>query len=136
MAWLRKKPKILVVEDDPDISRIISSTLDRAGFDVVIAFGGADAIRKLTRHRFALVLTDLAMPDVTGVEVIQKLRVETATRNTPVIAVTAHTWDRIAQAANEVGCNDYLSKPFTPKQLLEVVGKHLRLSPSERGLAR
>jgi CheY-like chemotaxis protein len=136
VAWLRKKLKILVVEDDPDISRIISSTLDRAGFDVVIAFGGADAIRKLTRHRFALVLTDLAMPEVTGVEVIQQLRAATATRNIPVIAVTAHTWDRIAQAANEVGCDGYVSKPFTPKQLLEAIGRHLGLSPSEMGLTR
>jgi len=136
VAWLRKKAKILVVEDEPDISRIISSTLERAGFDVVVAFGGADAIRKLTRHRFALVLTDLAMPDVTGVEVIQEIRAATATRNIPVIAVTAHTWDRIAQAANEVGCDGYLSKPFTPKQLLEVVGKHLKLLPSEMGLTR
>ena len=120
--------KILVVEDEPDIMRIITHTLQSVGHQVIPAYGGDDAIRKVKTHMPDLVLTDLAMPKVSGVQVIESIKKDPETKRIPVIAVTAHVWDGIAQAAGEAGCDGYISKPFNMKQLLQEVQKHL---PSE-----
>jgi len=118
--------KILVVEDDPDIMRIITYALTGAGFRVVHAYGGEDALRKVKTDKFDLVLTDLAMPKISGVEVIAQIKKNPQTRDIPVVAVTAHVWDVLAQSAGQVGCDGYISKPFNTKQLVEEVQKHLK----------
>jgi two-component system, cell cycle response regulator DivK len=117
--------KILVVEDDPDIMRIILHTLKGAGHQVIPAYGGEDAVRKLQGQRFDLVLTDLAMPKVSGVQVIDAVKGDPETRHIPVIAVTAFVWEALAQSAGQAGCDGYISKPFTPKQLLQEIEKYL-----------
>ena len=124
------RAKILVVEDDPDIMRILTHALTAVGHQVVPAFGGEDAIRKVKLQRFDLVLTDLSMPKVSGVEVIQAIKSDPATRHIPVIAVTAHVWDGIAQSAGQVGCDGYISKPFSPKQLAQEIQKYLKPAPA------
>jgi two-component system cell cycle response regulator DivK len=122
--------KILVVEDDPDIMRILTHALTGAGHQVVPAYGGEDAIRKVKAQQFDLVLTDLSMPKVSGVEVIQAIKSDPATQHIPVLAVTAHVWDTIAQSAGQVGCDGYISKPFSPKQLVQEIQKYLKPSPA------
>ena len=117
--------RILVVEDEPDIMRIITHALQAAGYEVVPAYGGDDAIRKAQGQKPDLILTDLAMPKVSGVEVVRAVKDNPATKDIPVIAVTAHVWDEIAQAAGRVGCDGYISKPFNAGQLLREVQKHL-----------
>jgi CheY-like chemotaxis protein len=117
--------KILVVEDEPDIMRIISHALTAAGYRVVHAYGGEDAIRKVKVQRPDLVLTDLAMPKVSGVEVIQAIKKDPETQHIPILAVTAHVWDGIAQSAGQVGVDGFISKPFNMKQLLQEVQKFL-----------
>ncbi len=118
-------PKILVVEDEPDIMRIITHALTAAGYRVVHAYGGEDAIRKVKSQRPDLVLTDLAMPKVSGVEVIQAIKKDPETQHIPILAVTAHVWDGIAQSAGQVGVNGFIPKPFNMKQLLLEVQKYL-----------
>ncbi len=120
------KQKILIVEDDPDIMRILSQTLSSAGFHVVPAYGGEDAINKVRVQMPDLVLTDLAMPKVSGVQVIEKIKEDPTTRQIPVLAVTAYVWDPLAQSAGRAGCDGYLAKPFTAKQLLQEVYKFLK----------
>jgi CheY-like chemotaxis protein len=122
----RLKARILVVEDDPDIMRILVQTLTSAGYEVVPAYGGEDAIRKVRGQKFQVVLTDLAMPKVSGVEVIHAIKNDPETSHLPVIAVTAHVWDGIAQSAGQVGCDGYISKPFSTKHLVMEVQKHLK----------
>ena len=122
--------RILVVEDDPDIMRILTHTLTAVGHEVIPAYGGEDAIRKVKAQKFDLVLTDLAMPKVSGVAVIQSIKADPTTRHIPVLAVTAHVWDGIAQSAGQVGCDGYISKPFSMKQLVQEVQKHLKPSPA------
>jgi len=122
----RLRARILVVEDDADIMRILVQTLTTAGYEVVPAYGGEDAIRKVKGQKFQVVLTDLAMPKVSGVEVIQAIKTDPDTSQLPVIAVTAHVWDGIAQSAGQVGCDGYISKPFSTKQLVMEVQKHLK----------
>ncbi len=122
------KAKILVVEDDPDIMRILTHALTTAGYQVVPAYGGEDAIRKVKAQMPDLVLTDLAMPKVSGVEVIDSIKRDPDTQQIPVIAVTAHVWDGIAQSAGQVGCDGYISKPFNAKHVVQEVEKHLKTS--------
>lgn len=118
--------KILVVEDDQDIMRILTHALTAAGYHVVPAYGGEDAIRKVKLHKPDLVLTDLSMPGVSGVEVIEAIKTDPVTQHIPVIAVTAHVWDGIAQSAGQVGCDGYISKPFTSRQIIQEVHRHLK----------
>jgi two-component system cell cycle response regulator DivK len=122
--------RILIVEDDPDIMRILTHGLNAVGHQVVPAYGGEDALRKVKARQFDLVLTDLAMPKVSGVEVIQSIKSDPATRHIPVLAVTAHIWDGIAQSAGQVGCDGYISKPFSMKRLAEEVQKYLKPPPA------
>jgi CheY-like chemotaxis protein len=95
---------------------------------VVPAYGGEDAIRKVKAQKPDLVLTDLAMPKVSGVQVIETIKKDPETQHIPVVAVTAHVWDVLAQSAGQVGCDGYVSKPFTTKQLVQEVQKHLKPS--------
>lgn len=118
--------RILVVEDDPDIMRIITHVLSAVGHQVIPAYGGEDAVRKVKAQKFDLVLTDLAMPKVSGVEVIHTIKGDPEICHIPVVAVTAHVWDGIAQSAGQVGCDGFISKPFSTKQLVQEVQKHLK----------
>jgi len=117
--------KILVVDDDPDIMRIVLHTLNNAGYRAIPAYGGEDALRKVERDDFALILTDLAMPQMSGVALIDALRNYARTAETPIVAMTAFTWDTIGRTAGEVGCDGYLTKPFRAAQLLETVARFL-----------
>ena len=119
--------RILVIEDDPDIMRLLSHTLKAAGFNVIQAYGGEDALRKVKLHKPHLVLTDLAMPKMSGVELIHQLKTDAATQHIPCVAVTAFTWDHIAQSASQVGCDGFVSKPFNAVKLLQAVAKYVPL---------
>lgn len=119
--------RIMVIEDDIDLMRLMLHALRSAGFDVVQTYGGADAIRKVKAQRPDLVLTDLAMPGMSGVDVIVQLKGDPETRAIPVIAVTAHMWDHIAQAASQSGCDGLVGKPFNSVRLLQEVTKYVPL---------
>ncbi len=119
--------RIMVIEDDPDLMRLLSHMLTAAGFHVVQAYGGEDALRKIKSHRPDLVLTDLAMPKMSGVEVIHQIKSDPATERIPCVAVTAHMWDSIAQSASQVGCDSFLAKPFNSVRLLQEVTKYVAL---------
>ncbi len=117
--------RILIVEDDADSMKILSSMLTAAGYQVVRAYGGEDALRKVKAQKFDLVLTDLAMPKMSGVQVIEGIKKGAETKHIPVVAVTAFVWDQIAQSAGQVGVDGFIRKPFTAQQLLREVEKHL-----------
>ncbi|MGD0945952.1 MAG: response regulator [Candidatus Binatia bacterium] len=119
------KPSVLVVEDDPATMRLITYALNNAGYQVMVGYGGEDAIRKVKAHKPDLVLTDLEMPQVTGYDVIAAVRQDPATRDIPVIAVTAHLWDGGGLSASRVGCTGYISKPFTATYLVQEIRKYL-----------
>jgi CheY-like chemotaxis protein len=113
--------RILVIEDDHDLMRLLVHILEAAGFTVVQAYGGEDALRKVRMQPPDLVVTDLAMPLMSGVEVIERIKRSPDSASIPCIAVTAYMWDQIASAASEAGCNGFVAKPFNgPKLLAEV----------------
>jgi CheY-like chemotaxis protein len=127
----------MVVEDDVDLMRLIIHALRGAGFNIVQTYGGADALRKIKLHKPDLVLTDLAMPGMSGVEVIEQIKRDPETQHIPCVAVTAHMWDHIAQAASQSGCDSLVPKPFTSVRLLQEVTKYVPLPgklPTRPGL--
>ncbi len=117
--------KIVVVEDDRDIIVIIQHTLRMAGHTAILALGGEDGIRKVKLYKPDLVITDLRMPGVNGVQLISAVRDDPETSNTPIIAVTAHVWDPMGQTASAWGCDGFICKPFDRQKLLSEVQKHL-----------
>lgn len=124
----RDPKKILVVEDNPDVLVIIETTLREKGYEVVTANGGEEALTKAKQQNFDLILTDLAMPKVSGVDLISTLKNSPGTWRIPIVAVTAHWSDQISVSASAAGCDGFIAKPFSREELLYEVEKHLVLS--------
>lgn len=113
---------VLLVEDEPDVMRIIAFHLSNAGYRVVQALGAEDAYRKLQKFRIDAIVTDLAMLRVSGVSLIDCVRRDPDYENLPIIAVTAFTWDSLGRSAAEVGCDAFVSKPVDRVLLLKTIG--------------
>lgn len=120
-----KPTLILIVEDNPDQLRILAEMLRAAGYQVASSLGAETGMRRAKALKPDLILTDLAMPQVSGVELIGRLRNDPETQAIPIVAVTAYVWDSIAQAAGTAGANGFIAKPFTRARLIEEVEKHL-----------
>lgn len=111
--------RILVVDDVPEILLIAESLLSQSGYDVVTAASGARALQQLRAGAFDVVLTDIEMPDATGVDILRAVRERDL--DTPVVLITANPSLETAVQALELGALRYLSKPVDPKLLLDVV---------------
>ncbi|NNC88522.1 MAG: response regulator transcription factor [Akkermansiaceae bacterium] len=127
--------KVLIVEDEPDVADLVSFNLQRAGFETVIAHDGVAGLRLALEAEPDLILLDLMMPGMDGYAVFKELRRDNRTSQTPVIMLTARaqTEDRIQGL--EAGADDYLTKPFSPKELVLRVQSVLRRSESAPGAA-
>lgn len=108
---------ILVVDDDEDLRFLVQKTLSKMGHRVIEAGGGEEGLQLIRSETPHLVLLDLAMPAPDGYEVLKSLRAEAATRDLPVVVLTAHGDEESARASFELGATDFLNKPFTPPQL-------------------
>jgi DNA-binding response OmpR family regulator len=112
--------RILVVDDDPDTLDLVKLTLATAGFDVVLAAGGTDALRMIHDFMFDLVLLDIMMPDESGFEVMRKLR-NAATLPPTVIILSALGTEAAKKTGEELGAFKYLVKPVSRGDLLDAV---------------
>jgi DNA-binding response OmpR family regulator len=112
------KPKILVVDDEPDALELIGFNLKGAGYEVITAEDGNSALRKARSHRPALILLDLMIPEVDGLEVCKILRRDPETSGLPIIMVTAKAGEVDRVLGLELGANDYITKPFSPRELV------------------
>jgi two-component system cell cycle response regulator DivK len=119
---------ILVIEDDPDLMRLMTHTLQSAGFRVIQAYGGEDALRKVKVHKPDLIVTDLAMPKMSGVEVIERVKEDPESEHIPCIAVTAYAWEHLAHCAKAAGCDGFLAKPVSAVRLRQEVAKYVPLA--------
>jgi DNA-binding response OmpR family regulator len=109
--------KILVVEDEPSISNLIKKGLEENGFEAVQAFDGEMGLKLAQRSEFALIILDIVLPGLSGLEVCQKLRSELNIQ-TPVMMLTALNETNDIVAGLDIGADDYLGKPFKFKELL------------------
>ena len=112
------KQRILVVDDNLDSLTIMRTILENQGYEVSVAVNGADALEQVKRAPPALVLLDIMMPQISGLEVLQQIRENTHTGRVPVILVTAKTQDEDLMSGYQYGADYYITKPFTAKQLL------------------
>ncbi len=108
------EPLLLVVDDEPGILRLIKMELSAQGFRVITASGGEEALRLAEEQRPDAVVLDIMMPEITGLEVMRRLRERT---NTPIILVTAKDKDADKVRGLELGADDYIVKPFSPNEL-------------------
>ena len=121
--------KVVVVEDEPDILELIEYNLRREGFEVVTATSGRAGLSVIGREKPDLVLLDLLLPGLDGLDVCRRLRAVDATRDLPVIMVTARGEESDVVLGLGVGADDYIHKPFSPRELIARVRAVLRRGP-------
>ncbi len=109
---------ILLVEDDPDIQHLVSYKLGRAGLDVIAVTDGIAALREARARRPDLVLLDVRLPRMSGLEICRELRAGAVTARTPIIMLTARARPQDIEQAYAAGATDYVVKPFSPRDLL------------------
>jgi len=129
-------PRILVVEDEPDIAALIAYQLTREGFRVETAATGTDAMASVNRAVPDLLVLDLMLPGMSGDEVLDVLRKEPATQSTPVLILTAKKQQEDRIRGLELGADDYLTKPFSPRELVlrvHAILRRMRETPSSTG---
>ena len=109
------KPLVLIVEDDKPVRNLVTTTLRANEYNYIAAVNGAEAIMEASSHNPDIVLLDLGLPDMDGVEVIEKIR---SWSNMPIIVISARSEDRDKIEALDSGADDYLTKPFSVEELL------------------
>src|SRR5215472_6106878 len=112
------RKKILVVEDDAELVELLSYQLKRAGFAIGTATDGIEALKKARTVAPDLILLDLMLPELDGFAVCEILRHDPVTASVPIIMLTAMSGELARVAGLEAGANDYITKPFSPRQLL------------------
>lgn len=132
--------RILIVEDDHDISHLIEIHLNDIAFDVDIADNGVDGLNRASNHDYQLIILDLMLPGLDGLELCRRLR--NMGINTPVLMLTAKSSELDRVLGLELGADDYLTKPFSIKELqarvkailrrIEMAGKQKKVNPDER----
>ena len=120
---------VLVVEDEASIASFVSLYLKNAGYDVTTAATGADALRSLERDQPSLVVLDLMLPDIDGIEICRRIRQKS---DLPILMLTARDEDVDKIIGLEVGADDYMTKPFNPRELVARVKSILRRATPDR----
>ena len=118
--------KLLVVEDDPDIARLLAHSLGRAGFAVDLVASGGEVLAAVRKLSPDLILLDLMLPGIDGLEVCRALRANPATAAVPVIMLTARAEESDRIVGLELGADDYITKPFSPNEVVARVRALLR----------
>jgi len=122
---------ILVVDDEPDIRALVAINLCKAGYRVIEANSGEEALARVSQERPALVILDLMLPGLGGIDVCRRLRARPETEGIPVIMLTARTEEVDRVEGFETGADDYVTKPFSVRELVLRVGALLRRSHPE-----
>jgi two-component system phosphate regulon response regulator PhoB len=125
--------KILVVDDEEDILELVRHNLSKEGYDITCAQSGEKALEKATLKPFDMIILDLMLPGLDGLEVAKRLKAVAQTRHIPIIMLTAKGEEADVVAGLELGADDYITKPFSPRVLLARIKAVLRrgIEPSK-----
>jgi DNA-binding response OmpR family regulator len=123
----RKKPLIMVVDDNPSNIQVLGSILDKNGYEPSVFLNGMDALDSLNDEFPDLILLDIMMPEMDGFEMCEKLKNDMATRDIPIIFITAKTEPEDIVKGFECGAADYVAKPFNTMELLARVKTHVEM---------
>jgi DNA-binding response OmpR family regulator len=124
--------RVLIVDDDPDIQRLVSYNLTQAGFEVTTAENGRKALDSVHKHPPDLIILDLMLPDIDGMEVCRTLRQGENSRRIPIVMLTARSEEIDRVIGFELGADDYVMKPFSPRELVLRIKSIFRRMKSER----
>lgn len=117
---------IMTVDDSASVRQMVSFTLANAGYEVVEAVDGQDALAKLDGRSVSMVITDLNMPNLDGIGLIKAVRATSSYKYIPIVMLTTESQTEKKQAGKAAGATGWIVKPFKPEQLLAVVAKVLR----------
>jgi two-component system cell cycle response regulator DivK len=117
--------RILVVEDHEDNRQILRDLLGNAGYDMVEAETGEDGLAAAAAQRPDLILMDIQLPGIDGYETTRRLKADPALRTVPIIVVTSYALSGDDVKAHEAGCDAYVTKPYSPRQLLAKIREYL-----------
>ena len=120
------KKRILTVDDSASVRQMVQFTLVSAGYEVIAAVDGVDGLAKLETNKVHMVVTDLNMPRMDGIQMIRKLRANPAYRFIPIIMLTTESQPARKLEGKNAGATGWIVKPFSPEQLVAVVKKVLR----------
>ncbi len=124
--------RVLIVDDDPDIVRLVSYNASQAGFEVTTANTGRKALELVQKHPPDLIVLDVMLPDVDGLEVCRTLRQQSPSKRIPIIMLTARGEEIDRVVGFELGADDYVAKPFSPRELILRMKSILRRSGGDR----
>ncbi len=125
------KQRILVVDDEPEAVELVEFNLKQAGYAVTTAMDGAEALKKARAQTPDLIVLDVMLPEMDGFEICKSLRLDAATAKVPIIMLTAKAAEIDRVLGLELGADDYLTKPFSPRELMLRVKKILARFQSE-----
>jgi DNA-binding response OmpR family regulator len=125
-----KTMKILLVDDDTGLTQLLQLVFESRGFGVTLAYNGEEALEVLEKELPEVILLDLMMPDVNGVEVCRQVRANPRMSHIPIIVLTARIGEEIQQEAMDAGATDYLVKPIRPSDLIRRVREVVTRSSS------
>ena len=124
-------PSVLVIDDEPDLLELVRINLEQAGYRTSTAASGRGALEALRRSRPDLIVLDLMLPDLSGMDVCRRLRSDPETADLPIIMLTAKADEVDRVVGFELGADDYVTKPFSPRELILRVGAVLRRKTTE-----
>ena len=136
MKDILRKQKILVVDDEKDLSALVSLHMKMAGFEVLTANNGEKALDLSREEKPDLIILDLMLPKIDGWQVCEQLRQNAATKDIPVIMLTARTQIEDKLKGFEAGADDYVTKPFSPRELVARVKRVLARAEAEPSLPK
>jgi two-component system, OmpR family, phosphate regulon response regulator PhoB len=125
------KPKVLVIEDERSLIEVLTYNLEREGFEVLVALDGQDGLRQAQLKLPDLIVLDLMLPLKPGLEVCRELRVGPRTRDIPIIMVTAKAEESDQLVGFATGADDYVTKPYSMKVLIQRIKKELRRAQAQ-----
>ena len=117
---------ILVVDDSASMRQLVSFAIKEAGYGVIEAVNGKDALTKSAGAKMDMIITDLNMPEMDGIELIKQLRGKADYKFTPIVMLTTESQEGKKQEGKSAGASGWIVKPFKPEQLVEVVKKYMR----------
>jgi len=120
------KGTILIIDDEKDVTELVRYNLEKEGFDVIAAADGATGLDVVARHKMDLIILDLMMPGIDGLEVCRRIRSDSRTRSIPLLMLTARATEADRIIGLELGADDYVIKPFSPRELVARVKAILR----------
>lgn len=126
------KGTVLVIDDEKDLIELVRYNLEREGFDVLAAEDGSAGLELAQQHQPEIVVLDLMMPGIDGLEVCRQLRADARTRRLPIIMLTARAAEADRIVGLEIGADDYVTKPFSPRELVARIKAVLRRSDAQQ----